>query len=272
MLKKISIILLSLMTFTGCSNNTAIMYTNLASSDTQQEITVILKDAGLPNQNIDQFLSYVVNFNNNAAPITSDWQEIKNEQVDYQSFEYKQVENPEQSDLDSLIPAFMLTKELISNNENANQEDSYLQHDLNLINSFDEYSLDPDDQLKFTTTFNTISVVGIKNNEISHINQIEKTFNDRDFEIKNNQSVSLVTLWLHVAQENIRYVSHSGVLIDKHNILYFIEKYDSFYPFQVTKFNNRSELKKYLLNRNDLKGDENDGQPLIFENNKYLNK
>ena len=54
--------------------------------------------------------------------------------------------------------------------------------------------------------------------------------------------------------------------------LYFIEKYGCFYPYQVTKFNSRSELKTYLLTRNDLKGDENDGLPLVFENNKYLNK
>ena len=45
---------------------------------------------------------------------------------------------------------------------------------LNLIDTIDQYSMSQEDRLKFITTFNSISVTGIKNNEISHINQIEK--------------------------------------------------------------------------------------------------
>ncbi|MFQ7174546.1 MAG: DUF4300 family protein [Thomasclavelia ramosa] len=59
-----------------------------------------------------------------------------------------------------------------------------------------------EDRLKFITTFNSISVTGIKNNEISHINQIEKTFSDRDFSVKQNQKASLITLWLHSSADN----------------------------------------------------------------------
>lgn len=49
------------------------------------------------------------------------------------------------------------------------------------------------------------------------------------------------------------------------------KKYKQHYPYQITKFNNRKELKSYLLSQHNLDGNVNDGLPLIFENNKYLN-
>lgn len=41
-------------------------------------------------------------------------------------------------------------------------------------------------------------------------------------------------------------------------------------PFQATKFNDRSELKQYLLNRQDLYGDETELAPIVLENDQRL--
>ena len=253
MCKKLSIILLCLLMITGCSKDKPILYSNLGNQASQNKLTNILNEADLPKENIKQFFSYVNTFNQHATPLIGDFETLEREQPDYQYFKYNSpVEISDQNDSNSLIPSFILIK--------------------NLIDTIDQYSMSQEDRLKFITTFNSISVTGIKNNEISHINQIEKTFSDRDFSVKQNQKASLITLWLHSSADNRRFVSHCGVLIDSNDGLYFIEKYGCFYPYQVTKFNSRSELKTYLLTRNDLKGDENDGLPLVFENNKYLNK
>ena len=244
MCKKLSIILLCLLMITGCSKDKPILYSNLGNQASQNKLTNILNEADLPKENIKQFFSYVNTFNQHATPLIGDFETLEREQPDYQYFKYN----------------------------SGHADDSYIMFNLNLIDTIDQYSMSQEDRLKFITTFNSISVTGIKNNEISHINQIEKTFSDRDFSVKQNQKASLITLWLHSSADNRRFVSHCGVLIDSNDGLYFIEKYGCFYPYQVTKFNSRSELKTYLLTRNDLKGDENDGLPLVFENNKYLNK
>lgn len=266
MQKKLIIILLCLFIFTACSSDKTIVYSNLGNNASQQELIKILKGADLPNSNIEQFINYVNDFNQFASSLVGDFKELPTNDPHYDYFNYN---GDSQSDVDSLIPSFTLIKDLISTNNNANENDTYLMYNLELINK-KKYSISKADRLKFITTFNSISVSGIKNNKISHINQIKKTFNDRNFEVKGNNNISLITLWCHFALENRRFVSHCGVLIDEGVDLCFIEKYGSSYPYQITKFNNRKELTTYLLSRDDINGDENDGQPLIFENNEYI--
>ncbi|MFQ8705398.1 MAG: DUF4300 family protein [Thomasclavelia sp.] len=268
MLKKITIIVLSLFIFIGCSSNKPIVYSNLNNDASQQELVTILKDTNIPTSNIKQFISYIDDFNQSVSTLIGDFKELPNDGFIYEHYIYN---NTNQNDINSLIPTFTLIKNFIYTNNNAQENDAFLLDNLNSIDTVNKYSMNKKDRLKFITTFNSISVSGIKNNKISHINQIVKTFNDREFEIKNNQNISLITLWSHTSLQNIRFINHCGVLVNRDNELYFIEKYDQYYPYQITKFNNRKELKTYLLSRHNLDGNENDGQPLIFENNKYLN-
>ena len=247
MCKKLSIILLCLLMITGCSKDKPILYSNLGNQASQNKLTNILNEADLPKENIKQFFSYVNTFNQHATPLIGDFETLEREQPDYQYFKYNSpVEISDQNDSNSLIPSFILIKNLIYTNNTGHADDSYIMFNLNLIDTIDQYSMSQEDRLKFITTFNSISVTGIKNNEISHINQIEKTFSDRDFSVKQNQKASLITLWLHSSADNRRFVSHCGVLIDSNDGLYFIEKYGCFYPYQVTKFKIPSELKSYL--------------------------
>lgn len=268
MFKKIILIVISLFIFIGCSGDKPIVYSNLSNNTSQQELITILNKANIPANNINKFINYVNDFNQFASALIGDFKELPSDDSLYEYFVYN---NTNQNDINSLIPTFILIKNFISTNNNAKEDDNFLMHNLNLIDTNKTYSMNKEDRLKFITTFNSISVSGIKNNKISHINQIEKSFNDRKFEIKNTQNISLITLWYHISSQNIRFISHCGILIDEDNQLYFIEKYDYLYPYQITKFNNRKELKTYLLSRDNPDENENDGQPLIFENNKYLN-
>lgn len=272
MLKKILILLLCLFIITGCSSETPITYSNLGNDTSKNKLVSILEKADLPSSNIKQFMTYVDIFNQNASPLIGDFEELPNTQPNYEYFNYDIPDEAIPNEPNSLIPTFTLIKDLITTNNTVEENDPYLMYNINLIDTIPAYSMNYDDRLKFIAAFNSISVSGIKNNEISHINQIEKTFNDRSFEVKEKQNVSLITLWCHFSAENRRYVSHCGILINSEDGLYFIEKYGCQYPYQVTRFNDRSEVKTYLLTRNDIKSDENDGHPLVFENNKYFNK
>ncbi|WP_455683068.1 DUF4300 family protein [Thomasclavelia sp.] len=268
MIKKVTIIILSLFIFIGCSSNKSIVYSNLGNNASQQELITILKNTNIPISNIKQFINYVNDFNQSASSLIGDFQEFPDDNILYKHYIYN-ITN--QNDIDSLIPTFTLIKNFISINNNAKEDDTFLIDNLNLIDTVKKYSMNKKDRLKFITTFNSISVSSLKNNKITHINQIEKTFNDREFEIKNNQNISLITLWCHDSLQNIRFINHCGILIDRDDKLCFIEKYKQHYPYQITKFNNRKELKSYLLSQHNLDGNVNDGLPLIFENNKYLN-
>lgn len=127
MCKKLSIILLCLLMITGCSKDKPILYSNLGNQASQNKLTNILNEADLPKENIKQFFSYVNTFNQHATPLIGDFETLEREQPDYQYFKYNSpVEISDQNDSNSLIPSFILIKNLIYTNNTGHADDSYI--------------------------------------------------------------------------------------------------------------------------------------------------
>ena len=82
--------------------------------------------------------------------------------------------------------------------------------------------------------------------------------------------VFLINVYLHNSFDDTRFVGHTGVLLETSEGLLFVEKYRPAYPFQATKFQNREELKTYLLARPDLYGDETELKPIVMENGRVI--
>lgn len=68
----------------------------------------------------------------------------------------------------------------------------------------------------------------------------------------------------------MRFVWHTGILLNTDEGILFFEKYSSLAPFQVTKFTSTKELKDYLLSRPDLYGDDSEMAPIVTINNEIL--
>ena len=99
--------------------------------------------------------------------------------------------------------------------------------------------------------------------------KIEKTWKDREIQIEGD-GISLISVYLHSPLEDIRFIGHTGVLLETEEGLLFAEKYGPLYPFQAVNFADREELKEYLLGRPDLYGDEIELEPIIMENDKVM--
>ena len=70
--------------------------------------------------------------------------------------------------------------------------------------------------------------------------------------------------------DGVRFVGHTGVLMETEDGLLFVEKYGPAGPFQATKFESRNALEHYLLARPDLYGDETELPPIVLENGKMM--
>lgn len=136
--------------------------------------------------------------------------------------------------------------------------------DIEAIDTVQELHLNEDERANFITLFNQISVEGTSTLE-EHEKKIKEAWEERKIEISTD-TVSLICIYLHSPEDNVRFVGHAGVLSETDNGLLFIEKYSSLDPFQATYFQNKESLKQYLLSRSDLYGDTTELDPIITEN------
>ena len=58
--------------------------------------------------------------------------------------------------------------------------------------------------------------------------------------------MSLIEVYLHSPFDGVRFVGHTGVLMETEDGLLFVEKYGPAGPFQATKFESRNALEHYL--------------------------
>ena len=163
----------------------------------------------------------------------------------------------------------MIMKNILNNNCSPDDSDTYLMLDLDAIDTDNQISMTEKEKLKYTTLFNWIKLDKSKTLE-EHTEKIESALEKREINIDTSKGISLINVYVHSTFDNVRFVGHTGVLVQTDNGLLFVEKYGPDTPFQATKFNNRSELKKYLLARPDLYGEKTELAPIITENTKVM--
>ena len=83
---------------------------------------------------------------------------------------------------------------------------------------------------------------------------------------------SLITVVFHSSfgeNENELFIGHAGVLVPtKDKKLLFVEKLSFSLPYQVLKFDNRKQLKNYLMGMYDISWGQEEAKPFIMENTK----
>ena len=83
---------------------------------------------------------------------------------------------------------------------------------------------------------------------------------------------SLITVVFHSSfgeNENELFIGHAGVLVPtKDKKLLFVEKLSFSLPYQVLKFDNRKQLKNYLMGMYDTSWGQEEAKPFIMENTK----
>lgn len=85
--------------------------------------------------------------------------------------------------------------------------------------------------------------------------------------------LSLITVYLHShidENENSLIAGHAGVLLDTGNEILFFEKISFELPYQLIRFEDRDQLKEYLMRCYDVDTTGECASPFILENDRVL--
>ncbi|AEB76456.1 DUF4300 family protein [Clostridium botulinum] len=259
-----------------------LVYSSLSDNCTQNEIAKLLKDSKIKSDNIDRFINTVKRYNSIVGPLktsTNGFKTINSKSVNYEDIEeyitnqwYKSSNDP--VDINCRLTAFSLFKDNIISKGKSEDEEKCLIFDLDAINRNPLCKFKNEEFQKFVNFYvcipaeisESISIEDVKKNA----GTIKKEWKRRKIKFINNSKASMINCFLHDKYTKTLFCGHSGLLVKSDNGFVFIEKYSFLTPYQVTKFNTKEEVKKYLLNRLDVGYGENVSKPIIMENDELM--
>lgn len=264
----LSVCTTSALGFVGCTSNKDIMYSNMQDTKSREEVFSELKKHNVSDNQINKLNEWMDDFNSYVKDglLSNGFKKMDGNLVDYSTLELKDMPSYY---VNCRLTSFMIMKNALTTNCKPDDSDTYLMLDLDAIDTDKPISMTEQEKLNYTTLFNWIPLDDAKTLE-QHEEKIETALKDRDIKIDESKGLSIINIYVHSTFDNVRFVGHTGVLMDTNDGLLFVEKYGPDTPFQATKFHNREELKKYLLARPDLYGEKDEVAPIITENNKVI--
>lgn len=264
----LSVCTISALGFVGCTSNKDIMYSNMQDTKSREEVFSELKKHDVSDNQINKLIEWMDDFNSYVkdGQLSNGFKKMDGDLVDYSTLELKDMPSYY---VNCRLTSFMIIKNALTTNCKPDNSDTYLMLDLDAIDTDKQISMTNQEKLNYTTLFNWIPLDDAKTLD-QHKEKIETALKDRDIKIDESKGLSIINIYVHSTFDNVRFVGHTGVLIDTNDGLLFVEKYGPDTPFQATKFHNREELKKYLLARPDLYGEKDEVAPIITENNKVI--
>ena len=264
----LSVCTISALGFVGCTSNKDIMYSNMQDTKSREEVFSELKKHDVSDNQINKLNEWMDDFNSYVkdGQLSNGFKKMDGDLVDYSTLELKDMPSYY---VNCRLTSFMIMKNALTTNCKPDDSDTYLMLDLDAIDTDKPISMTEQEKLNYTTLFNWIPLDDSKTLE-QHEEKIETALKDRDIKIDESKGLSIINIYVHSTFDNVRFVGHTGVLMDTNDGLLFVEKYGPDTPFQATKFHNREELKKYLLARPDLYGEKDEVAPIITENNKVI--
>ena len=122
----------------------------------------------------------------------------------------------------------------------------------------------------FETLYSTLNTAYTTDVD-THIKKQKKAWKQNEVKISGTKA-SLITVVFHSSfgeNENELFIGHAGVLVPtKDKKLLFVEKLSFSLPYQVLKFDNRKQLKNYLMGMYDTSWGQEEAKPFIMENTK----
>lgn len=252
------------------------MYSNLVDESVQEEVKERLIRAGIPQEDVKLFIDWVNEYNGaveNIDLLQKDFALSEGVQITYDDVYLDLGEDVDMytpsMDTNCRLTAALLMKDLIQVGDYHEEPDNYLMFDMESIDNDTKYEVIKEIRDKYVTLYNPVEVP--ENTDFDeHVKKIQEAWAQRQITFNEQTGASLVTLFLHDPYENKRFVGHAGVLIEDEEGLMLVEKYGSFSPYQVTKFNSEQEVAEYLLNRADIMGDGTEGAPIVMINDRVI--
>ena len=242
---------------------------NITNKKMEDEVKTLLINNGINGENVDTYINYINDYNERVE----DKSVLKEEFVTVDSINglYAPVSLKEKilddgmtlSEINCRLSAFELFKDFVTTKGEI-ESDNYLMFDIEAIDNNPILDFNKEDKEKYINLFNPVDIGDAKDSK-RIIELIKDELNKREVKIENNGKVSLINIYINDEFENKMFVGHSVVMIENDGEYIVLEKFSSIDPFQISKFSNKEDVKKYLLSRNDIYGSEI--KPIILINN-----
>lgn len=289
----ISIISLLLFAFAACSVNTnesenttatsaenkeaVFEHSNLSSENSLSQIKNLLEKCGVSAERINVFENSVLFFNDSVdkSYLTGDFTEVNLSDEFYDPYELQDMwleKNPDFNGYNCRITSFTLFGDYIEINKTAQKRDNELFLDTESLEANPSALINKGDMDRFSVMFSVVPTENTKDISV-HIKNIIEDFKNRGITFKENEKMSLITLWQHnqwSEEENELFVGHTGVLLRDGDGYMFLEKIAFQEPYQAIKFSTKSQLNDYLMKKYNTSWGQPTAEPFVMENDHPL--
>lgn len=246
-----------------------IMYTNLSSDETKDELKNALLDKGLNEGDVDSFMSNLNTYNESAdtSELASSFTKYSDDVAYNNSMDKFTEKNPDFLGINCRITTFSLMKNSMDVNKELEDKSSVLDFDKKAIS--DKSLLSEDEMKKFITYYAPINV---KDEKANYEDLITKEFSERGIKF-NNDNIKVVSVYLNSKDEidgNILFIGHTGLMYENQGKYYFLEKLSFQEPYQLLKFNSKKEIYDYLMKKYNQDMGEGTHEAIVTENDKVF--
>lgn len=246
-----------------------IMYTNLSSDETKEELKKALIDKGLNEDDVDSFMSNLDSYNENADAneLASGFNKYSDDVAYNNSMDKFTEKNPDFLGINCRITTFSLMKNSMDISKELEDKSSVLDFDKKAIS--DKSLLNEAEMKKFITYYAPINV---KDEKANYEDLITKEFSERGIKF-NNDKIKVISVYLNSKDEidgNILFIGHTGLMYENQGKFYFLEKLSFQEPYQLLRFNSKKEIYDYLMKKYNQDMGEGTHEAIITENDKIF--
>ena len=280
------IALCMILVLTGCkiTNDTdeqpyieQINYSNLIDTSVQKQLAEIMNSADISPMRQQVFFDHVNQFNNTVSSegmaAGFEVKQVTEEKYDpYAMQEEWDAAYPDFMGYNCRITAFGLFGDHITIAADAETREDIILMDMASLEEDSSAMQDDKDMDRFRVLYSTVPTDDTKDVSV-HVENLRSDWQNRGIVFDNNPDVSLISVVFHDAWdgENQLFIGHTGVLFQvSETELYFVEKIAFQEPYQLTVFNNRTELNDYLMTKYDTGTGQPTAAPFIMENDELM--
>ncbi len=253
-----------------------VTFSNLVEEETQKEVADLMDEAGISDARQTVFFDHVKQFNKavSADSLTKGYEEAGILDMKYDPYEMQDewmAKYPDFLGYNCRITAYSLFGDYISLPHDEVVRDDMVLMDLSALEE-DASAMEVVDRDldRFKVLYSTVPTEATKDIE-THVKHVQADWADRGISFKENDKASLVTVWIHEQfDEDYLFIGHVGVLFETDDGLYFVEKLAFQEPYQISKFDNRTELSDYMMIKYDIATDQPTAATFIMENDQLM--
>lgn len=223
--------------------------------------SILLKN-NIAKENINIWSSYVKKYNlhnpNFIKNTCTGWNKIR--LSNYSKIDFKELLNgwtdeADAVDLNCRISSFILIKDNISSDYFTRKSDSFINKEIIKMNSYFGECFTNKDATTYSSLYTPIELSIDDSKSINVYDETLKTLNNNwknENLIFKNDNVKLIQVIFieSIDKCNIQATTgHVGLLIKDNSMLYFIEKKNPCFPYQISKFKTYNELNQYIFSQ-----------------------